>query len=496
MTVSAKRWSSLPLVAIGGCLIADVVITAPQRPAPTDSWRLATIAIGLAACAWNLTRAGLAFRRSGPVSVVGFLHIWMFLTFSFPSVEMTFRYDHFSLGLWQVSTDEPLLFQAALLLTGFQLLFFFTLGEGVDATVARFVRSSQTQRSDQRVGLVFVVLLVPLVLARLLVLRGLGVSGVATSMVTRTDYFSQLNSGVSPVIWALNTAFPVYAVALACLAVKYLVPHPSPFGRRLFLAVLVACTGGVALSGGRAELVFVTITVGLFVYAAGYRTVRQFAPLAVPIAIVAVLVFAVGQARHGEGNVLSQAATGVVVGNDYSRGDVTQVLGLGRFDAVVMILDRHAGADDLLGSSYVGAVSGGVQATFLLRVAADLTLPAPTVSGEVLGRWVFGGPKVSVLPSAPGEAYLNFGVAGVFGAAVALGLLGRALVGLVGRLPAPHELALVLSIWTVARLLSDESALMATFVVRNWPVILVAMLVIRETASSRMPAFDATTARR
>lgn len=496
MTTSTKRWSYMPLVVLAGCLVADVVITAPQRPALTDRWRLATIAVGLAASAWNFARAGAAFRRSGPVSVVGFLHLWVFLTFSFPAVEMTFRYDRLSLGLWQVSTDKPLLLQVALLLAGFQVLFFFTLGEGVDASVARLIRSSQTQRPDQRVGLVFVALLLPLVLARLLVLRGLGASGIATSMVTRTDYFSQLNSGVNPVIWALNTAFPVYAVGFACLAVKFLVPHPSPLGRRLFIGVLVGCIGGVALSGGRAELVFVTITVGLFVYAAGYRTLRHFAPLVVPVALVAGLVFAVGQARHGEDNVLSQAAAGVVVGNDYSRGDITQALGLGRFDAVVMIFDRHAGADDLHGSSYIGALSGGVQATFLPRIAADLTLPSPSVSGEVLGRWVFGGPKVSVLPSAPGEAYLNFGMVGVFGAALALGLLARALVGFAGRLPGPHELLLVLFTWTVARLLSDESALIATFVVRNWPVIVVVMLVVQEAASTRTRAFPATLARR
>jgi oligosaccharide repeat unit polymerase len=487
MTTTVVRRPDLSRVVIGGAVLAIVLLmllTAPEPPGPDDTWRWATIAVGLASCTWNVTRAAAAFRRAGPVSLVGFLHLWVLFAFSFPAVEMTYRYGQISLGFWRAPTDDPVLFQAALLLTAFQVLFFLALGDGVDATLTRLVGSSRVRWPDQRVGLVFVVLLLPLVLARLLVLRGLGLSGVATSMVTRTDYFAQLDSNVSPIIWALNTAFPVYAVALGCLAVKFLVPHPSTLGRRLFLGVLVACAAGVALSGGRAELVFVAITVGFFMYVAGYRTARQFVPLVLPGLLLAGLLFAVAQARHGEDNVLSQASDGTIVGNDYSSGDITQILGLGRFDAMVMILDRHLGSDALRGTSYLGALSGGLDTTFLPRIAAGVDLPSPTVSGEVLGQWVFGGPQVSALPSAPGEAYLNFGVVGLLGAALVLGLLTRGLVAVAGSLPGPQEFTLVLAVWTMARLLSDESALIASFVVRNWPGMILVLLVARRAAAA------------
>lgn len=459
--------------------IAVLVImsTAPEPPAPDEMWRWATIGVGLATCAWNLACVVKALRRSGPVSLLAFLHLWVFFAFSFPAVEMTYRYEQLSLGYWQTWTDDPTLLQAVLLLAAFQVLFFLALGDRVDATLGHLVASGRVESPDKRVGLIFLVLLLPLVLARLVVFRGLGVSGVATAMVTRTDYFSLVESEVSPIVWALNTAFPVFGVALGCLAVKYLVPHPSALGRRLFLGVLITCVAGVALSGGRAELVFVTVTVGFFMYVAGYRSLRQFTPLLVGVVLVGALLFAVAQARHGEDNVLTSTAGGAYVGKDYSSGDITQVLGLGRFDAVVMILDRHAGSDALLGASYVGALSGALETTFLPRIAAGVHLPAPSVSGEVLGPWVFGGPESSLLPSAPGEAYLNFGVAGVLVAALILGLLTRGLVGVAGRLREPQEFALVLVVWTMARLLADESSLIASFAVRHWPAIVLVMLV-------------------
>ena len=445
-TTTVRRPDALRLT-LGAAVVAMLLLmllTAPEPPELDEGWRWATIGFGLAICAWNLTRVAAAFRRTGPASLLAFLHLWMFFAFSFPAVEMTYRYEQLSLGYWRVTTDDPTLFQAVLLLAAFQVLFFLALGDGVDATLSRLVASSRVGRPDKRVGLVFLVLLLPLVLARLIVFRGLGVNGIATAMVTRTDYFAQLDSGVSPIVWALNTAFPVYGVALGCLAVKYLVPHPSTLGRRLFLGVLMASVAGVALSGGRAELVLVAITVGFFMYVAGYRSGRQFAPLLGAGLLVAGLLFAVAQARHGEDNVLTRAADGVYVGADYSGGDVTQLLGLGRFDFMVMILDRHIEADSLLGTSYLGALSGGLEGTFLPRVAAGVHLPAPSVSGEVLGPWVFGGEVSSALPSTPGEAYLNFGLAGALGVALVLGLLTRGIVAVAGRLRGPQEFTLVL----------------------------------------------------
>ena len=462
-----------------------MLLTAPEPPGPDDTWRWATIGLGLAAGAWNLWRATVSFGRAGPLSLVGFFQLWMFFAFSFPAVEMTYRYDQLSLGYWRVATDSPVLFQAALLLAGFQVLFSLALGEGVDATVGRVVERCYARWPDQRVGVVFLVLLIPLALARVVVWQELGLSGIAASMVTRTDYLARLDNGINPVVWALNAVVPVYGVAFACLAVKYLVPHPSRLGRWLFLAVAVICTAGVAISGGRAELVLVGITVAVFMYVAGYRSLRSFAPALLPALLLAGLLFTVAQARHGEDNALSQAAEGTTVGADYSPGDVTQVLGLGRFDAMVMILDRQPEGAALLGDSYLGALSIGADATFLPQLALGVDLSAPTVSQTVLGPWVFADAQGSVLPSAPGEGYLNFGLAGALGSAVVLGLVLRGLVALASRLRVQQELTLLFIVWTTARLMSDEAALLASFVARNIPVVVIVLLVTAHTESTR-----------
>lgn len=476
------RWVASAFVV---SVILLTVLTAPEPPAPDAGWRWATIALGLVNCGWNIFRAAEAFGKVGPISLVGFLQAWVLFTFSLPAVEMTYRYEHISLGYWRSSTDDPLVFQAALLSFIFQIVLFLVLGTGVEGKCRRVVRQSKAGLPQQRLAFVFLILLLPLVLARLLVLRGLGVSGAATAMVTRTDYFAQLDSGVSASVWALNTAFPVYAVVLGCLAVKFLVPHPSALGRRLFLLVLAGCAAGVALSGGRAEIVFVAMTVGVFMYVAGYRTARHYAPLMVMGLALAGLLFAVSQARHGEQNVLSSAADDTYVGNDYSAGDLTQVLGLGRFDAMVMILERHSSTEAQFGLSYGRAGLNGVDATFLPQITAGVDIDTPTVSGDVLGRWVFGGEINSVLPSAPGEGYINFGYAGILVSAVAIGLLTRGLIGLAGRLRGPQETTLILVSWTMARLLSDESGLIMTFAVRSLPLVLLVILLTASPGDTR-----------
>lgn len=495
VTASSTRHMRMAVGAVAIVMLAVVVVTAPERPGAGESWRWLTISLGLVMCACNATRAVAAFGRVGPISVVGFLHLWAFFAASFPAAEMTYRYEQIGLGLWSIPTDTPLPFVATVLLAVFQLIFFLALGERVDAQVVRIVESARMRQPHQRVGLVFLVLLVPMVLARILVVGQLGVQGMVTTMVTRVDYFSQLASTVNPLIWALNTAFPVYAVAFGCLAVKFLVPHPSRRGRWLFLVVLVGSAAGVAISGGRAELVFVVLTVGTFMYVAGYRTGRDLLPLVVPAMLVGGLLFTVAQARHGDDNFLAQAASGVVVGNDYSNGDITQVLGVGRFDAFLMILDRHVSVDNLDGQSYLGAMSGALQATFLPRIAANVNLPAPNVSGEVLGPWVFGSAKASVLPSAPGEAYINFGIPGVLVAGLLLGLITRGLIGTIVRLSGAQELTLVLLVWTIARLISDESSLIARFCVQNWPVVVVAVLVAWYAQAGWVSSRDSALAR-
>lgn len=481
-TPSASPQRNSSAMVIGGVILVFVAVsllTAPDPPSQDEGWRWITIAVGLGCCIWNINRAIAAVRRVGPVSIVAFLHLWVFLAFSFPAVEMTYRYEQIRLGYWHIWTDDPLLFRVALLLGAFQFVFFLALGHGVDTTCRRLVDASRTWQPRPWLGWIFVVLLLPLVIARVMLFSEIGLSGMATALTARTDYFDQIEGRVSPLQFLLNSSFPVYAVMLGCLAVKFLVKHPSSIGRRLFIGVLVGCVGGVVLSGGRAEIVLIAATVGIFMYVAGYRTAREVMPLLVLGLSLAALLFGVAQARLGVDNVLSRASGGTVVGDAYSSGDISQIHGLGRFEFVVMILDRHQGSDALWGSSYWGAVIAGLQTTFLPKLVLGVDLPVSYVSGDVLGPWVFGGRLVSALPSSPGEAYINFGYTGIMAVAIVLGLITRGLISLAGRLPEPQEVTLVLIVWTMARLISDESALLATFLVRNWPIMVISIIVMR-----------------
>lgn len=460
-------------VGAGALLVLTTVVTAPEPPGYADTWRWAALAVAVPMAGWNLATAYTAYRRTGLVSVIGFLHLWAFLAFSFPAAETTFRYERISIGFWQTPTEDPVVFRAAVLLAAFQVLFFLALGRATEGGLARTVLAGRADRPNPRIAYVFVLLLLPLVLTRLEVLRGLGVAGVAETMVTRTDYFERLASGVGPVTWALNTLFPIYGVSLACLAVKFLVPHPSRRGSWLFVLTLVVFTAGVALSGGRAELVYVLLTVALFMYVQGYRSPRALAPLLVPVACLGALLLLVAQARHGVDNPLSRLAASQQVGYDYVGGDITQILGLGRFDALVLILDRFEPGEALLGASYGYALAGAANTTFLPVIATGTHLPVFTVSSDVLGYWIFGGRLSSALPSAPGELYLNAGLVGLLGGALVLGLLARIVMRSLGQMGGPLELAWLLVVWTVARVLSDESYLMATFVARNWPAMVI-----------------------
>jgi len=176
------------------------------------------------------------------------------------------------------------------------------------------------------------------------------------------------------------------------------------------------------------------------------------------------------QARHGAENPLSAASNVRNVGYDYHRGDVTQTLGVGRFDAVLMILD-HAGTQPALwGKSYGYALLGAANATYGPRIALGHFLPVWRVSDQVMAPWIFGRPVASALPSAPGELLLDFGYAGVVLGALALGLAYRLATRWLYRLRGPVEVLVLLSLWILARTLSDESWLMATFAASNLPL--------------------------
>lgn len=467
---------------MAAALALNTVYSAPQAPTVADGWRWSTLAVAACLCLWNIASSVRAYRLAGLLSIQGFLHLWCFFTFSFPAFEMTYRYRYFTLGLWKAPTDQPVLLKAVLILALFQVLFFWGLGHDPRAALARFVATTKLGKPRPVVGLVYLALVLPLVLARVSVVHGLGLRGVAQTAVTRVDVLKQVPGGVSAFQFILNAFFPLYSVALLCLAIKYLFSHPSKAGRWAYVAALTTSAAGVLVTGGRGDLVYVVFTVIVFMYAEGYRYPRQYRLLLVPAAALAVTFVLTSQARHGATNALSQLGGQPYVGKDYASGDITQLLGVGRFDVVVMILDKSDPERPLLGKSYTAAFAGAANATFAPRVFFGQPLPTYRVSSDVLGYWIFGAPTASALPSAPGELFLNFGLAGVALGALVLGLATRFLLKWLLGFTGPFEFAWVLTLWLVALMLSDESYLVASLAASNWPLVaLMTVVVVRRS---------------
>ncbi|HEV8648310.1 MAG TPA: O-antigen polymerase [Actinomycetes bacterium] len=458
-------------VLVGGMalLVVNAVVSAPEPPLPAERWRWAAIVVAGLLCVWNVSSAYTAYLTSGLLSMSGFFHTWCLLAFSFPAAETTYRYRTLRAGHWTAPTDQWLSLKAVLVLGVFELLFFLALGRDVPGGPARLARGCAARRPNFRAALWCLVVLAPFALAKLSVLLQLGLSGILGTMVTRKGYWLFLDTPESTASFLLNSFFPVYSVSLACFAVKYLVPHPSAAGRRLFGIVLLVSGAGVAGSGGRAELAYVLLTVLVFMHVQGYRFPADFRPVVVPAVLVAFTLLLVAQARHGAENTLSTASKAQDVGYSYQRGDVTQTLGVGRFDAVLLILDHLDTQPALWGKSYGYAVLGAVNSTYAPRVALGHHLPMWRISDQVMAYWIFGRPLSSALPSTPGELLLNFGYAGIVLGALAFGLAFRVVTRWLLGLRGPVEVLVLLSIWILARTLSDESWLMATYAASNLP---------------------------
>jgi hypothetical protein len=243
--------------------------------------------------------------------------------------------------------------------------------------------------------------------------------------------------------------------------------------------VLLVCSIGNILSGGRGDLVFTLVTVLIAMRLHGYRSTREFMPVLVPVALAASLLFLVSQARNGHQNALTSIAGEPYVGNAYDSGEVTQMLGLGRFDVVRMIIDQHSTAHNLGAQDYVQAIKGSLNAVFLPRLITGQAWPFWHVSANVLGPWIFGQVKASSLPSAPGELYLAFGLPGVLLGGFLFGLVTRGLLRLAAGAPGAAQITWVLLVWTLARALSDESYLIASFIAQNWPCVPLVSLLVR-----------------
>lgn len=436
------------------------------------------LAFGLSG--WNVYSAYRAYSSSGFLSIIGFLHAWLFIAFSFPALETAYRYESMTLMYWEANTNDPLLFAATLMLGTFQALFFFALGKDPHGATRGMASSSRAVRPHFKLAAIFFLLATPLLVARIGVIFDLGLQGVIETMVTRTPYTDRLGEQQSNIGWLLTSLFPIYFVPLSCLGIKYLVRHPSNTGVLLYLGAFAVGGTGAAITGGRSELVYILFVVLGFMYVQGYRRLGQYKLLIPPILVLGLTLLLVGQARHGADNALSNLASGAEVGYDYSAGDVTQTLGLGRFDAAVMILDNSAITGLLWGKSYLYAAGEALNATFLAKIVWGNFLPSWRISDEVMGYWIFGSPKASALPSAPGELFLNFGFLGVAVGAIALGLAVRFLMRWLLRFDGPVEFAWFLTVWTLARFLTDESFLVAQYAARAWvPVMLLTLILIR-----------------
>jgi oligosaccharide repeat unit polymerase len=475
----AASWLALAAVSVFGLLIINMIYSAPESPGLDDPWRWATILVAFLLSLWNVASAYRAYESSGLFSMVGFLHAWSFFAFSFPALEMTYRYDSLKMMYWETKTNEPLLLAGVLVLGVFQALFFFALGREPHGAIRRVVSTARAGSPDRRIALVFFLLVVPLAVTRFEVVLDLGLQGAVETMITRDPYTDRLSQQQSNLGWLLTNLFPIYTVPLLCLGIKRLVRHPSTSGALLYLAALLIGVAGVIITGGRSELVYVLFTVLIFMYVQGYRKLGQYKLLILPIVFLALTLFAVAQARHGADNALSGLAQGTRVGYDYSAGDVTQTLGLGRFDAMLMILDNSGTEGLLWGKSYAYAVAEGLNTTLFPKIILGDWLPRWHVSDQIMGYWVFGEPIQSALPSAPGELLLNFGFVGVMLGAVVLGLAARFLLRWLLRFNGSVEFAWIVTVWGLARFLSDDSYLLAQYGARAWvPVILLTFLLL------------------
>lgn len=494
------------VVTVG--VVATSVFTAPD-PAPiSPCWRSASVLVAVGLCMWNMRSAYVAFRRAGYLSAVGLLQLWVLFAFSFAAAEQTYRYGKLKMGYWEGSLDNAGTFRTVAIIGAFEVLFFLALGR--DVALTRFVaplrtglgspadrydnglsgasRSAPLVQADLRTAIIMVLLAMPFLISRIIVFAQLGLKTVAVTMVTRTDYFAYLGHGVNPIIWFFAAMFPVFGVSALCLAVRYAIPAATTAGAWCYSLVLTVCALASCPSGGRGDLAFVILTVLFAMRLHGYRFGRQFAPVAVPFVVVVGLLLLLAQARNGRDNTLTNLAGRPYVGDNYSSGDVTQLLGVGRYDAIVMIVDRHSPAANLGAQNYIETIKGALDSVFLPRVALGHPLGSRHVSRDVLGPWIFGFPKGSSLPSAPGELYLAFGLVGVLVGAVAFGLATRYLLRLAAGAPGPAQFTWVLLLWTVARAQSDESYLIGVFIAQSWPFVLLLGLVLRRRPLADRPA--------
>lgn len=433
---------------------------APEPPTVHEGLRWGTIAIAVAVCLWNCIGAYRAYRSVGFLSIRGLFHAWCFFAFSYPLAEITYRYRSVSLGLWQHDTGDPLFLKTAVVLAVFQVVFFTALGPDPSARLKRFTASCKGQRVRRGLALGFVSLALPLWLVRIRTLEDLGLAGTIENAVQRAEYLERLSSHPGALEFILHVYFPIYAVLLLCLAVKFGFPHPSTSGRLAFSAVLLVSAAGVVVSGGRAELVYVTFAVILFMVVQGYRGIRDYKTALLPLMLVFITVILVGQARHGGSSPLTRLAGGVETGaQDYSSGDLNQFLGVGRADVVAMILDRGDEQPPLDGRSYRDGLAAAANSTFIPRMVLGRPIGTWRISDQILGIWIFNEPRASALPSTPGELLLNFGLPGMVIGALLLGLLFRFGIRWVLRFAGSSEALLLLTLWLSIRLLSDESFL-------------------------------------
>lgn len=475
-------WQALAVILLVGSLIANTLYSAPEPPGVREPWRWVTVIAALGLCAWNIRSGYLACKLNGILSMVGFLHAWSFFAFSFPAFEMTYRYDSLKLQYWTIETNDPVLPVAVLMLAAFQMLFFLALGREPQGEIREMVVGSRPNGTNRKLALVFLLLATPLIVARAFTIIDLGVQGIVETVVSRQAFTDRLTEEQSNIGWLLDTLFPYHVVPLLCLSVKYLVRHPSPLGGLLYAFVLILGGLGAGISGGRSELVFISFVVVLFMYFQGYRRPSQYKLPVLPILILGLAGFLAAQARNGGSNFLANLSGAGPAAYNYRAGDVTQALGLGRFDAFVMILDRFAGDVLLWGKSYVYAIPGGLNAALLPKIFLGDWLPTWRTSDQVLGYWIFGEAKASALPSAPGELFLNFGFFGLGLGALLLGVAARSLLRWITGFRGSVEFAWITLIWITANLLSNESFLVATWV-KNWfPVMVLTILLVGRTS--------------
>jgi oligosaccharide repeat unit polymerase len=262
-----------------------------------------------------------------------------------------------------------------------------------------------------------------------------GPSTYVDSLASRTDFFSGRS-------WAIVA---LVAPSVASLLLVVVSVRSGALRRSVLTAVVLSSAGLLLLTGSRTSLVAYAASLAVVIH----RSVRPIRPAALTIGVV--LLGVAGSAALG-------LRTDVAADRELSLSSLTEVYDAIDTDGPVSDFGHMATLAMLMRDELPPARQNGrtyLAATTILlpRAIAPWKLP---LAGEVATkellpvRWDYG---TGIQPTAPGEAYLNFGWWGIVLAALVFGVLLRLLRRWSQREESLHVLGYALALPHVALLL-------------------------------------------